>query len=402
LATARFLASAAFDSVFFVGLWGKAAYQFDSSPGELALLMAVLNGTWLAGAGVSGLMIDRLNPKRVIVLAEVTLIPISLGLVVADSMTQLVLTAGLYALVAAPSSTAVASIGPYVVAKSESLRTVNVTLETAGQIGFIAGTALAAVVVRFLSLDWVFGVAAVASAMSAVLVAGVRVHAPPPEPSAGVWKEFKHGLGFSYSERTVRLLLILSAGQWMAFTSFETLEPLFFRDVLGSGPEIIGWMNMVLGVGLVLGSLLVGRFPRRAVSVRTLTATIGVMGLGLVLLVATSNTWFVGAGFFVTGAAMGVVAPILRTVVQTNVPRRLVGRVTATLEVHDSIGELIPLTFVAALAVAMGVQGAIMAGGLLLVVLAVSAFRESGIVDRPTAPVFRVEPGSPRPITKAP
>ena len=43
VAAARFISRAGGEAAFFVGVWGKAAYEFAATPAQLALLMGTMS-----------------------------------------------------------------------------------------------------------------------------------------------------------------------------------------------------------------------------------------------------------------------------------------------------------------------------------------------------------------------
>jgi MFS transporter, DHA3 family, macrolide efflux protein len=254
----------------------------------------------------------------------------------------------------------------------------------------VAGPALGAVIARYWSLDWIFVLDALTSIIAVALVASValRPGAARTEKPAAL-KEMREGFRFVWTSRPLRLYLGIFAALWLSFGAFGALEPLFYRDVLGTGPEALGWVNAVFGTGVVAGSVLLGRLPQIFVNARL--ALVGAMasGVGAVLYTGTADLRMVVVAAAYWGVVLGVMFPLIRTLIQLATPSQLVGRVMGTTNVSSQFGELFPLAFVPALAAAFGIQPVLVGSGVALIVAALITVPEARRVDKllPEEPV---------------
>ena len=138
VAAARFISRAGGEAAFFVGIWGKAAYEFGATPVQIALLMGVLSVSSILGTLLSGVLVDRYDARRVLIAAEAFFVPITLAFIFPTGMWQLTVLAGLLGFFGAPVMTAAASFAPFLADDSVSLQTVNVWSEGASSSSFIA------------------------------------------------------------------------------------------------------------------------------------------------------------------------------------------------------------------------------------------------------------------------
>lgn len=402
VALARFTSRAGAEAAFFVGIWGKAAYEFDASPQQQALLMASLGIFTLIGAAAAGVLVDRFNPKKVLVGAEIIFVPSTLALVLPDSVYEMAVVVAVSALCGAAVMTAVGSFPPFLTDDPQRLLNINAVVEGAASASFILGPALGAVIARYANLDWIFVFDAFTSVIAVLLVVPVRIRSAARSERMSVFGEFRAGFRFAYSHRALRLYLGIGTAVWISFGAFGALEPLFYRDVLGTSPEALGWVNMIFGVGLVSGSAVLNRLPGRLVGARTAVLCAIGSGLGAVIYTGTDDIRVVVVGAIYWGIVLGILLPVVRTLLQRDTPEHLLGRVMGVGLVHNQVGELLPLTFVPALAAALGLQPVLIGSGLVLILVALVSLPEAFAVDRlrpPGAPLPGPVKGAEEPVS---
>jgi MFS family permease len=167
----------------------------------------------------------------------------------------------------------------------------------------------------------------------------------------------------------------------------EVLVPFLVRNQLELGPDALGLIFAAGGVGAILMALTVGArgLPRRRVTVMflcwsigvALMATYGVMTALWQALIAS----FILHGLFQLGEVIWV------TMLQQNVPRHLLGRVTS-LDWLISLG-LVPLSYAITgpLSATLGPSTTMVATALIGAVLMISLFFVPGVRD-PEQPDF--------------
>lgn len=397
VALARFVGRLGGEAAFFVGVWGLAAYRFDATATELAVLMLILGVSSMLGAAVAGVAIDRYGPTRVLVAAEIAYVPTALSLTLVDSLGSLVAVVGIFGLVGAPIMTATTSFAPYLVKRPEDLKKANSLIELAGSASFVLGPGLGALIVSVVSLDAVFYADAILTLVAVVVVASVRT---PPLPSAErhhPLSELVQGLRVTYGKRSLRYYVLVGSAIWFGFGAFGALEPLFYRDAVGTGIETVGWMNSIFGVGLALGAAMLPRLPSRVVCARGLAIGAAVIGLGAVAYVGTTELAMIAAGALVWGLAIGAVEPLLRTLIHLDAPEEALGRVVGVSQLHRTAGELLPLAVAPWFAARFGVQAVLIGNGLVMTAIALLSHFEASRIDslQPAHAVVAFEPFSP-------
>jgi MFS family permease len=369
------------EAAFFVGVWGMAAYEFRATPSQIALLMAALALSSMVGATVAGSLVDRFGPRTVLIGSQFFYVPVAIAITFVTSMEGLVGMAVLLGLSTAPIMTASGSFAPYLVDGESGIEPMNALLEGAGALSFVLGPALGAVVAKLVSIDAVFYVDAVLTTSAALLV--LPVSTPPkggagPSPAREIWE----GIRVSYGLRGVRYYVLMGTVMWFSFGAFGALEPLFYRDVVGTGVETIGYMNSLFGLGIAAGAWLLTKMPARFTSARTLALGVAFMGLCAALYVGTPRLWVIAVGALLWGAVIGAVEPLLRTLMQLDAPPEFVGRVMGTAQVHRSAGEIVPLALAPGLAAAFGVQPVMIGGAVLAAAISLATYPHAASIDR--------------------
>jgi predicted MFS family arabinose efflux permease len=334
----------------------------------------------IAGGLLAGVLVDRYDPRRVLIAAEVFAVPSVLALAVPESIWPFVALSGIAGFAGGFIMTSVASFAPYL-ARGDALPRTNAAIEVASALAMVLGPAAGGAIAKWFGIDGVFVMDAITSVVAVGLLAPIRVRAVDKGARATAGAELREGLRFAARDPAVRLYLVSGAAVWFTFGAFSALEALFYRDVLHSGPAMIGWVLSLFGAALFVGSMTMPRLPRKLITARVLAALMVVMACGEMVYVATGNLVVVIAGNTVWGIAMGAFWPMLRTLVQTATPERLVGRVMGSSVTLNRAAQVTPLIFVGAVAAIVGVQRVLVGAGAILILIAIAGYAEAVRVD---------------------
>jgi len=375
---ARFISRVGGEAAFFVGIWGKAAFDLDATAGGVAAVMAALGGASLLGSAAAGVLVDRFDPRRVLIVGEVLFIPAAIGMAFVETLPSLVVATFILGLVGAPVFTAISAFGPYLTADPERLGRINGMIEGASWAAFVVGPAMGAIIAGSIGLDGIFVLDAATSAVAALVVIPVSVRhlAKTREKNEGV-KELREGFSYAYRNHRLRFYIWLGSSVWVLFGTFSALEPLFYRDILGVEPETLGWVNSIFGLGLVTGTWIASRLPARYRTARVLVLIVGLNSVGVLAYVGTEQLRIVVMAGVFWGLLIGIGAPLLRTLIQLNTADEMMGRITGVTQVHSEVGHLLPLAIAPVLAGAFGVQRTLIYAGIAIAI--------SSLVFLPTA-----------------
>ena len=214
----------------------------------------------------------------------------------------------------------------------------------------------------------VFAITALAVVVYALML--FRVHLPPVVRSRGrnVLADMASALGYIRRERI--FVFLIGTAYWnMAFgVALSVLYPIFAKDVLGVGPDGLGYMWGATGIGSVTGvfiaSSLTAPNQQRALFVSG-AVTMGVFSIAFAL----SEWYWVSLGLlFAYGTGASMVNVAVQTNLQMLVANEFRGRVMGIWSmVHTSVRPVGELQFAGVAALASAPVAAIVGGVAVLV-----------------------------------
>ncbi len=205
----------------------------------------------------------------------------------------------------------------------------------------------------------------------ALVFASASASTPGPAPDS-LWRSVVDFAAALRKDRTLLVLMLLTAGAEVLGFSHQALLPSLARDVLRVGPEGLGALNAARSIGGILG-LLAASTGRPAAGGGAFFLTVlmsfgaSVIGLGL----APHFVGFPGVAILLllVNSAGGLTDLLAQSLMQLSVPAHLRGRAGGAWVVAIGLAPLGQLQ-IGALASLFGVSIALGASGIALVTLA--------------------------------
>jgi predicted MFS family arabinose efflux permease len=166
-----------------------------------------------------------------------------------------------------------------------------------------------------------------------------RMHVPPTvrEPTQNsVWKNLKEGLSYVRVTPAVLALIISGLVPSVIFMPYQTLMPVFQKDVLHAGPEALGLMLAAPGVGAIVATLALATLSSR---VRRkgyiLLGAMAAMGCCLILLAQATSLPIALLAIVGAGGFQILYAATNMTMLQLLVPDAYLGRVMSIYMINS-------------------------------------------------------------------
>lgn len=308
---------------------------------------------------VAGALSDRWDRRRTMIGSDiirtilVVLIPAQLLLPFSLNV-KLVFIYGLSFLLAAVKQfflPAKISAIPDTVAEKQLVAANSIDQATMTLMGFV-GFAAAGLIVEWLGVNVAFMIDGGTFLLSAVFIALMNLPHTAPDPSApreSIIQDIKAGLQQAWGHPLLKMSLLLSLFAPLALGAIQPLLIVFARELLQVGDLGFGIIEATFGLGLAIGVLVIGKvaasMSRRALLTRS------VIGMGIGQLLAVLVPFWLNRSFNVSGwtllvpallfiflgsAANGGVFLGLRTIVQENAPKQMIGRIFNVVTVVSS------------------------------------------------------------------
>jgi len=367
-----------------VGAWMQSValpwlvLQLGGSALQLGLVMACLFGPSMIVAPLGGVLADRIDKRRTLIVVNVVamiqatamFVLVMTGAVEISHVYVLALVAGVVAAIEMPVRQAfVAELVP-----RRDLVSAIALSSTSFNLSRVAGPAIAGVTIAAFGVASNFGVNAIS--YLSVIIGLLRIDprqmhgVERPERFPSVRVSLVEGLRYARATPTVLWPLVLLGGLAALAMNFQTLLPIFSRSALGMDAQGYGAIYAAMGAGSLLGSLglafIGGQRPLGRLIIGGGAAFLALaFALGFVRSPAPAFALVIGIGL----ASMLMVNTINVTI-QNSVPDALRGRVMALYVTVFAGSAPIGGLFAGALAEAFGAPfafsfGAALASGVL-------------------------------------
>ncbi len=226
----------------------------------------------------------------------------------------------------------------------------------------------------------VFGLAMVLYAASAIATFLIRTRPEPVKREKVTWQTMSAGLRYIYSQKTIFGAISLDMCA-VLLGGVTALLPIF-SDALGAGAWGTGFLRSAQSIGAFTMAYVLAHHPVKRRSGRKLVWSVGAFGLSILVFGLSNSIILSVLALFAAGAADQISVYIRHTIVQTDTPDSMRGRVSAVnvifVGASGSLGEFESGTLAALVgavpAVAIGGVGAMLCAALWAVIF--STMRE--------------------------
>lgn len=152
-------------------------------------------------------------------------------------------------------------------------------------------------------------------------------HERKPGPKAPFLLSLREGIRYARTAPQTRSVLPLVAVASLVAFPYLPMLPVFARDILAGGPELLGWLNVAVGLGSVIGALAVASLVDRKRIAPRLALGLVTFGGGLVALGLSRSMWLSLTVLPVVGFGMLSMLSSANTIIQSDTPDEMRGRV---------------------------------------------------------------------------
>jgi predicted MFS family arabinose efflux permease len=372
-----------------IAIWGFASFKFDVGAGDLALLFVVLSVPGALLGPLMGVPIDRLGPRRTLLIANLIGVVDALALTRASSYEMIIILALPLGLIEALGGASLDAIPPRLV-PDDKLVTANALLGGAQDLAIVVGPLAAALVNTQWGLEGAFFADAATFLFGALVALRLQVPPVPRDPaehSTSTWRELRAGFRLARRTDGLRWTLAVATCVYLLWAAFGVLEPLYVRDVLGGTEDTFALLQTVFGIGLVMTGLSLAVVGERIARPRYVAIAMVVSGLTAALYLGTESETVAFVGVFLWGVDTAFFYVPARTLLQRYAPTAFHGRVLSLNQSLEPAAGIVmtPLVAVALALVSIQVLG--IAAGAIATIGGLVLWRLARNLGPPPAPV---------------
>jgi DHA3 family macrolide efflux protein-like MFS transporter len=373
----------------FLALWlGQVISQIGDSFTYLALLITVnrLTGSTVAMgimvislslpqlvlSFVAGVFVDRVDRRHVMIVSDLLRGALVLAFITVRTADQIYIFYIVGFLISSvsvffwPAKTAMI---PRIIEGDDRLLSANALSQTVRVVALLFGPALAGFAIAGLGTTIAFIVDSATYVFSALAILTITVSGRTAhEGGTGlrtIWDQFTEGFSYAMRSNTILGIIVTFLVAFLGVGAIEVLFVPYLQGEFGAGPEGLGFVQTTQGIGMLLGSALVGNLAARFRLTRIIAWSIALLGAGIAVCGLVNYFAFIPLATFVAGLSLAPLNAALSTLMQVTVPDDKLGRVSSVVETTMTVSYLISMSGAALLADALGMRNVFVLSGLI-------------------------------------
>lgn len=348
-----------------VTIWALIFREREEGPVALSALFIaaalpyILFGPWV------GWLADRFSTRQLVPIASLAQGALTLVFIINSPLWVVVALVFAYNVIAAVESPAWQALIPGL-ARSEDLSRVYGLSQGYTSAAQIASPVAAGILVGTTGYLWPFLIDAVSFVVLALAPFLLRVNRPGQVIQLEHRESTLVGYRHLWGDPLLRAVTVLLGTFILALGAVNTGEVFLVMDILGADETTYGFIAAIWAVGNLVGSVLLGvRATSRPNQPRWLVFSLWVIGTGVLAISLSPSLWFVAIANGVTGVGSAYLHATATSILMTNTPEKIRGRVNAAFAGFMSFGNIIATALAGALIAALGVREVMVACGFL-------------------------------------
>ena len=322
-------------------------YQFSHKAADLAWVGILQTLPPLLFGWFTGPILDRVSRKNVMIFIDITrgLLLLLIPVLYHNELLTLPILFILVFLISVVSGI----FGPALYAsipelvRRDQIVSANALMQTTGQVGMLLGPITGGVLIGLWNAPFVMIVNAVTFFLSALFLLMMKL--PSPHRSTAfsfltLLQETREGFQFVFNGKSNLLPLFVIMTLYGFITGpFSLILPVYTKLVLHQGPQTLGFLLSIMGLGMLGASMLLTSAP----PIQYEKWIAGALIFGGLMLTATG--WlqpilFASITIALIGASFSAFNPLAHTIIQTQAPEILLARTLSTMSIGFLLGAI--------------------------------------------------------------
>ncbi|MDX6693457.1 MAG: hypothetical protein QOF02_1060 [Blastocatellia bacterium] len=285
-------------------------------------------------APFAGVLVDRWNRHRLLVVTQVLALVQSLALAVLAltgliNIWHVIFLSIFQGLINAFDMPARQAFVVEMVEKREDLANAIALNSSMVNAARLVGPSLGGVIIATVGEGWCFMIDAISyiAVIASLLAMKITPRMTRRIDEANIWQQLREGWTYAFRFAPIRDVLILLALISLVGMPYTVLMPVFANEVLHGGPNTLGLLMAASGVGALIGAMFLAARKTVLGLGKYIPLTAGAFGAGLIAFSFSRTLWLSLLLMVVTGLGFMVQMAASNTVLQTIVEEDKRGRV---------------------------------------------------------------------------
>ena len=322
-------------------------YQFSHKAADLAWVGILQTLPPLLFGWFTGPILDRVSRKNVMIFIDITrallllMIPVLFhnGILTLPILFTLVFLISVVSGIFGPAL--YASIPELV--QREQIVSANALMQTTGQVGMLLGPITGGILIGLWNAPFVMIINAVTFFLSAIFLLMMKLPTPhriTPFSIMALFRETGEGFQFVFNGKS-KLLPLFGIMTLYGFITgpFTLILPVYTKNVLLQGPQTLGFLLSVMGLGMLGASMLLTSAPPAHYE-KWIAGALIFGGLVMITTGWIHPIFFASVAIALIGASFSAFNPLAHTIIQTRAPEILLARTLSTMSIGFLLGAI--------------------------------------------------------------
>jgi MFS transporter, DHA3 family, macrolide efflux protein len=360
------------DFLAIFAIFSVVTFELHGTPMQVAMVLVSFLAPLAVISPLAGVYVDQWNVKWTMIASDVIRALMVLVLVFVRDLNVIYATLFAMATVSAffvpAQAVAIRTLAP-----PGGLLTVNALMTQAIQGAQVITPSITGVLVDTIGARSCFIFDAVSFFISAGLVFTLTIkrESSAAVPAAGrVWTSLRDGMRFIFTHPAISFVMISMACGMFGVRCFGALLSVWVRDVLVSSAKLFGFLNTLIGIGMIVGSQMVRKLAARIMPERLVSYALAGMGAAVAVTAIFSEIVSTVAGMLALGFFAAFIMITSQTLMQHETPPELLGRVSSTMMSLMAISQVLSMFVAGPIAEMAGLHNLYYGSAVLLVCVA--------------------------------
>ena len=320
--------------------------SFGASEVTIALTAAMAMLPAVILAPIIGLIIDRIEFKKLMSVLLIVEITMTLGFIAINSLEYVWILMILIFIRSSAASllfSAEMALFPKLVS-GQMLKNTNEIHSVIWSLCYALGMAVGGIATHYVGFDLAFMIDAMLYTVAVLLLIGLQISIEKVTHIESNMQMLKDGFNYIKSQKKIQHLILLHAA--IGLTSFDALITLLadfqYKEFIAV-PLAIGWMNATRALGLMIGPFIIGRI----ISKSNLHYIFIVQGLAIMLWSFLEFNFYLALiGLFITGLFITTLWSYTYLLIQEETQSKYMGRVISYNDMVFMLSNVITALFI--------------------------------------------------------